>query len=666
MPHQNFDIRRQPLRHLVQALAIQLLITHRCPLLGGKMKQNRVFPLALAFSLLITLSTAQPSLADPSLPLPRMPICGDQSEPPVTLHCPDFAPLTDVQLYTVPGTDETELVFDFVYREASYNNELGFFLVDDQSGRVGEWLPGNPEYFAAALDRATIVFRSGSNAYTPDITVTVTSGQLMVFFIIQNNTTSNFLANNPTNSLTKSPLAFFSIEALNPDSQFDHFIGFQHLTMNYSQFGFEDQTNGGDKDYDDVVYTISPPPEPAIIDSDGDGLPDIWETDGLDTNLDGQIDLDLQAMGANKDVKDIFVWIDWLEGDDHSHRPSDEALNLVKAAFAKEGIQLHTHFGRAIPETSSLLEVIDFIFDINTGNLTVDFNDLKDIRAEYFLENGTYPGRASVFHYALFAHNIGKMPLLCPRPNLLTPAGYAIGSDFVVGLNRALDRNKLTPFMEAIVFMHELGHTLGLGHGGVQQAANGTWVPEHTNSKPNHLSIMNYSFGTSTSLGLTIDGVPQNLDYSRFGPEDIPNLNEYNLNETVGLNASNPEVARYQTRYYCRLTDKTGKLVENINDPIDWNCDGDSVDENLQANINKDTNGALQFCSDKYDLALSTSNEWQHLNFRHGTIGTIPTILPDYPSEILVEDPEPEMPIEELLGPSFIYLPIVNRTTMTP
>ncbi len=33
-------------------------------------------------------------------------------------------------------------------------------------------------------------------------------------------------------------------------------------------------------------------------DADGDGLPDTWETDGIDTNDDGTPEVDLPAMGA--------------------------------------------------------------------------------------------------------------------------------------------------------------------------------------------------------------------------------------------------------------------------------------------------------------------------------------------------------------------------------
>lgn len=48
------------------------------------------------------------------------------------------------------------------------------------------------------------------------------------------------------------------------------------------------------------------------LDSDQDGLLDHWETTGIDMNQDGVIDLNLAAMGANVNKRDLFVEMDWL------------------------------------------------------------------------------------------------------------------------------------------------------------------------------------------------------------------------------------------------------------------------------------------------------------------------------------------------------------------
>ncbi|MGC9945622.1 MAG: hypothetical protein ABSF64_04440 [Bryobacteraceae bacterium] len=48
------------------------------------------------------------------------------------------------------------------------------------------------------------------------------------------------------------------------------------------------------------------------LDSDQDGLLDHWETTGIDMDQDGFVDLDLPAMGANPDVRDLFLQMDWV------------------------------------------------------------------------------------------------------------------------------------------------------------------------------------------------------------------------------------------------------------------------------------------------------------------------------------------------------------------
>ncbi len=56
-------------------------------------------------------------------------------------------------------------------------------------------------------------------------------------------------------------------------------------------------------------------------DGDGDGLPDVWETDGV-TDCDGTVLLDLPGFGADPDEKDLFVELDWQAGRDPGHPAS--------------------------------------------------------------------------------------------------------------------------------------------------------------------------------------------------------------------------------------------------------------------------------------------------------------------------------------------------------
>jgi hypothetical protein len=193
-----------------------------------------------------------------------MPICGDQDgSVPLVLNCTRLSLTPDVQLYRVPGSGPTAVRFNIVYRDALFNDELAVYRVDNSAGAIGTLNPGDPGYLAAAWQRAQVVFASGSSPTTPDTTLQFNGGDLLVYFIVQNDTLSSLKTNNPGNHLNGSPIAFLSLDRLNPDAV-DHVVGFGNATDGYSQFGFEDWTGGGDRDYDDIVFDITPPLQPLI------------------------------------------------------------------------------------------------------------------------------------------------------------------------------------------------------------------------------------------------------------------------------------------------------------------------------------------------------------------------------------------------------------------
>jgi len=68
----------------------------------------------------------------------------------------------------------------------------------------------------------------------------------------------------------------------------------------------------------------------GFADSDGDGLLDDWEINGLDANRDGKIDVPLNKYGATPDHKDLFVELDWMAG----NAPTRQTIQTWKAAFA--------------------------------------------------------------------------------------------------------------------------------------------------------------------------------------------------------------------------------------------------------------------------------------------------------------------------------------------
>ena len=100
-----------------------------------------------------------------------------------------------------------------------------------------------------------------------------------------------------------------------------------------------------------------------VVDTDNDGLLDVWETKGLHLNIGdsthpatfgGCADypaercVNLPAMGASPTKPDVFMEIDWLHGTqptDHLHIPKIAALNAVGDTFANHGIAMHFDVG---------------------------------------------------------------------------------------------------------------------------------------------------------------------------------------------------------------------------------------------------------------------------------------------------------------------------------
>jgi RHS repeat-associated protein len=150
----------------------------------------------------------------------------------------------------IPGNQgqQAPVKVDWVSQDASYRNEMGYYLADDAQGRIGTLLPGDTGYAQAALSpgRSQVVFARdqvwGSQQYN------LPASQYVGWYFISNDSTANFLGANPGNVAGSSPLAFFSYNGANPD-------GLSHLHQRTSQeWGWEDLVGGGDRDFNDLVF----------------------------------------------------------------------------------------------------------------------------------------------------------------------------------------------------------------------------------------------------------------------------------------------------------------------------------------------------------------------------------------------------------------------------
>jgi hypothetical protein len=270
------------------------------------------------------------------------------------------------------------------------------------------------------------------------------------------------------------------------------------------------------------------------LDSDGDGLPDDWERNGYDANGDGTIDVDLPALGANPLRKDLFVECDWM----NAAAPNANIWTAIENAFANaptlnsdgtQGITIHIDRGQtgAGGGGGTIIPYADFIrYDNSTPNPGFTYTNFHTVKTNNFNAN-----RLNVYRYCVFAWDNGY---------LTGSSGMAEdlwANDFFVSLGSWGADGQRADFQTG-TFIHELGHTLNLRHGGF----------EDTNSKDNYNSIMQYGngwitwngqnskFSPSQMGGIDIDCNLQNVDgvytYSEGMRHD---LDENNLNENVGV-----------------------------------------------------------------------------------------------------------------------------------
>jgi hypothetical protein len=289
-------------------------------------------------------------------------------------------------------------------------------------------------------------------------------------------------------------------------------------------------------------------------DTDGDGLPDSWEVVGIPT---GEGSAPFALPGADPMHKDVYVEIDAMTG----VAPSADELQRVVAAFqqslvpnpdGQDGIRLHITGEGCDPCVDEAdLVAVDWSYP--------PWDAVHEIKIAHFGTTGErgnqalLEAKARAFRYCVFG-------------GMFDAAGHSgvcegTGHDFVVTLGAFVNA---TPEMRAGTFMHELGHSLGLGHGGVDAVS----------FKPNYYSVMNYtwqwpiSVSPNTRKDLEKYRNSWKLDYSGSRLND---LDESRLNELNGIGG-------VQTAWVPvgppRGTLKKRLMLVPMGGTVDWNGDG--------------------------------------------------------------------------------------------
>ncbi len=333
-----------------------------------------------------------------------------------------------------------------------------------------------------------------------------------------------------------------------------------------------------------AIAAARPANAAEMVDTDLDGIPDIWETNGADYNSDGIVDFPLHQMGCEVGVRDVFVEVDWMEGmHDLSYNFNDKGvlvsktnqqmLEMTAEEFGRHGINLHIDFG-----PGSIDYVTGIAWDDYPGgaggnafpySTEIIYDGIVSNSAWTALseENLTYL-RSPVFHHSMFV-------------NSASIGGWG-GWGNVSGMR--------TLVIDGRSFMHELGHNLGLSHGG---------FGDGDNYKPNYLSCMNYGYTSSDFL---------------FSECILPDLDENNLSEPVGIDPGS--VSSFlglagSSFFYRNALKISFPLVAGK--PVDYNGNGNTTDTGIVQDINND--GKL--------TVLKGSQDWENLRVNCNGVGSL-------------------------------------------
>jgi hypothetical protein len=342
------------------------------------------------------------------------------------------------------------------------------------------------------------------------------------------------------------------------------------------------------------------------LDDDGDGLFNTWEEDGIDFEIDGNPELDLAFEGADPQFKDVFVELDVQEGSVVGPESIDPIVDAfffapVENPIGQTGINLHM----AVDDLD--LPVRIYTNDMQQGYCDVDTQILEQ-REAYF---GTAAERSSpiseeilkakslVYRYGVVGGLHVQVEPDGTSSDILGVAEF-FGDDFLITV-------PASPFVTVetgLTIMHELGHTLGLDHGGCDEV----------NFKPNYFSVMNYMHAGIIPLFPSVWNDAVRYDYSRRA---LPTLDETALSEPAGIGTVDPLNA---DRFFFFINESP--IAKNIptilflvpaSSPngIDWNVDFDKLDEGVSLDVNRDIFDA----SGELTL-LEGHDDWSNLHYR--------------------------------------------------
>ncbi len=448
------------------------------------------------------------------------------------------------------------------------------------------------------------------------------------------------------------------------------------------RMGCEDHNLAGD--WHLQAFTTPGGPNDVVLgaaDIDDDGIPDYAERE-LGTPDSGRYGgINYFDLGAVVGVKDIFVEVDVMDVRDSQGNidlakkeqihPRQETLNKVVAAFKTNGPQV-TVGDESVPKFAIHFDVGDFYsgsnvidtnnYNLGQGNSMIPYSPKINLASNSveLLENQkslyTYkfehfdPVRRPIFHYMIMGSTqeipAGSSGLAEVEANdsIITLEGWNIGENKPGGLTKLIN-------YQAVIIMHEIGHNLGLHHGGpyvlefIDDDGDGNAdrsVEKNTeHMKPNYRSIMNYLFAPYGTPGNGISAQTRYHNiYVQF--EDHVNAIDFITDECNFVNSpcNDNFVIDYSHGFTPPINEDA--VFENVGDgvgPIDYNFDGQITNDLKAIDLRRDATadgqgGAIDIPSP--GEVLHDFDDWAKLKVNFNKIET--SFLFDIPFDMPVED----------------------------
>ena len=405
------------------------------------------------------------------------------------------------------------------------------------------------------------------------------------------------------------------------------------LARKYDATTLTYQDNNDASDWQLTAYATRGGPNDVIVltnqsnvDADQDGIPDVAEAQGRTFN-----GLPLYDWGARPGQRDIFIEIDHMaQGSatgignfsESVTLPARAALEKIARVFSGKGFTLHFDVGDLFDANPALLN--PGAMDLGGGN-EIPFSpgislreansstrvNFFDVKHEHMAA-----ARRQIFFYMVLANS-----LEANGSNGSTGEAEVNGNDAIIALGSygngddgfGVTDNVYINLLAATI-MHELGHNLGLKHGG----------DVDVNYKPNYVSTMNYLY--------SLEGLPTigNGEGDRYYLENYSRSNSL-LCATKGvrdrddllnnvLGSPNGFIIDYSDGSGITF-DERGPINENLglgrtgSVAVDYNCNG--VIENSLFNLN------LNNSHDTVPTQLTDYNDWGNIDvvFRRRSSG---------------------------------------------